>query len=90
MSDNSPGEIRFSGSGIYHIKVLGEVSREIWDYFNGEIDQIKKKNGQVITSLKIHVHDQAELAGIIKMLYDWQRVLLLVKRERQDEQMGIK
>ena len=81
MSDNSPSEIKFSGPGIYHIKVMGEVSHEIWDYFNGETEQIKNLNGQVITSLKIHVRDQTELAGLIKMLYDWHVILVLIKME---------
>ena len=68
---------------------MGKVSHEIWYYFNGETEQIKEINGQVITSLKIHVRDQAELAGLIKMLYDWQHVLLMVKIEGQDEEMKV-
>lgn len=89
MKDKSPGEIKFSGPGTYHIQVMGKVSNEIWNNFNGEAELIKETNGQVITSLKIHVRDQAELAGLIKMLYDWQHVLLMIKIEGRDEEMKV-
>lgn len=85
MSNYSPSEIKFSGPGIYHIKVIGEVSDEIWDYFTGETKQVRNIDGQMITSLKIHVRDQSELAGLIKLLYDWRVVLVLVKMEGQFE-----
>ena len=87
MKDQNPSKIKFSGPGIYHIEVMGDVSHEIWDYFDGETEQIKEDNGEVITYLKAHVRDQSELAGIIKLIYDWQLVLLLVRRERQDEEI---
>ena len=90
MKDKNANEIKFSGPGIYQIQVIGEVSQEIWNYFEGETEQIKKVDGQVISSLKIQVRDQAELAGSIKLLYEWQHVLLLVKIERQDEKTEVK
>ena len=90
VKTKSPSEIKFSGPGIYHIHVMGEVCQEIWEYFNGKTEQIMEDNGEVITYLKVQVRDQSELAGIIKLFYDWQHVLLLVKRERQDEEMEVK
>ena len=82
-----PSEIRFSGPGIYQIQVMGEVGQEIWDYYTGETEQVKNLNDQVFTSLKIHVRDQSELAGLIKLLYDWQVVLVRLKMEGQFEEM---
>ena len=90
MKNQNPSRIKFSGPGIYHIEVMGDVSHEIWDYFNGETKQIMEDDGEVITFLKVQVRDQAELAGIIKLFYDWQLVLLLVKREKQDEEIEVK
>ena len=87
MKDKSLSDIKFSGPGTYHIRVMGEVDHEIWDYFSGEMEQKKDQKGQLTTSLKIHVQDQAELSGLIKLLYEWQLVLLLVKREMQDEEI---
>ena len=90
MKDKSPREIKFSGPGIYQIQVIGAVSQEIWNCFDGETEQIEEVDGQVISSLKIHVRDQAELAGSIKLLYEWQHILLLVKIERQNEKTEVK
>ena len=89
MKDKSPSEIKFSGPGIYQIQVIGEVSQEIWNCFDGETEQTEEVDGQVVSSLKIRVRDQAELAGSIKLLYEWQHVLLLVKMERQDEKTEV-
>ena len=69
---------------------MGQVCPEIWSYFNGETEQKKEDKGQVTTSLKAQVRDQAELTGIINMLYDWQHVLLMVKLEGLDEEIWIK
>ena len=90
MKDKSHGEIKFSGPGIYQIQVMGEVSQEIWNCFDGETEQIEKVEDQVISSMKVRVRDQAELAGLVKLLYDWQHVLLLVKIERQEEKTEVK
>lgn len=82
MSDTQHKQINFSDPGIYHIRVQGNVRQELWDYFEGETGQIKKdESGQVITTLKIQVHDQAELSGLINLLYDWRLVLLSVKMD---------
>jgi len=83
-------KIKFSNPGIYHIQVLGNVSDEIWDNFEGETEQVKEDDkGQVTTLLKIYVRDQAELSGLIHMLYDWQLVLLSVKMEGHIENKAL-
>lgn len=72
-------ELEFSQPGIYHIQVIGNVPSELWDYFEGETDQVSSDvNGRVTTTLKMHVRDQAELTGLINMLYDWRLVLVSV------------
>ena len=82
MADNIIDEITFSNPGIYRIRVLGKVCHEIWEYFEGETELVTvDKKGQIITSLKIHVRDQAELSGLINTLYNWQLVLLSVKMD---------
>ena len=82
MSHTLHPEIKFSNPGIYHIQVLGNIRQELWDYFEGEIELVSgEKNEQVTTSFKIHVRDQAELTGLLNMLYEWRYVLLAVKIE---------
>ena len=82
MSQTLDKEIRFSQPGNYHIQVLGSVPPMLWDYFEGETDQVSEdENGTVTTTLKMHVRDQAELTGLINMLYDWRLVLLFVKMD---------
>ena len=82
MAHTLDKEIKFSEPGNYHIQVLGSVPAELWDYFEGETDQVSEdQNGKVTTTLKMHVRDQAELTGLINMLYNWRLVLLSVKMD---------
>ena len=75
-------EIKFSNPGNYLIKVLGNVRSELLEHFEGEIVQVSEdENGKLISSLKINVRDQAELSGLINMLYEWRLVLLFVEME---------
>ena len=75
-------DIEFSEPGFYHIKVLGSVRSELWDYFEGETEAvITAETGKVTTSLSLHVRDQAELTGLLTMLYNWGLVLLSVTIE---------
>ena len=72
--------ITFYDPGIYEIKVLGNVSPKLFEYFIGEIGQVKEDTGgQHTTTLIIHIRDQAELIGLINMLYNWRLDLLSVK-----------
>ncbi len=76
------GDIEFFQTGLYHIKVLGNVRPELWDYFDGETHEvITDPPGQVTTSMILHVRDQAELTGLLTMLYNWGLVLLSVKKD---------
>ena len=82
-------ELKFYNPGIYHIQVLGNVRQELLDYFEGEIEPVSgEKNEKVTTSFKIHVRDQAELTGLLNMLYEWRYVLLAVKIEGHIEDTG--
>ena len=75
-------EIKFSHPGNYHIQVLGSVPPKLWDFFNGETERVSEDgDGKVTTSLKIYVRDQAELTGLINMLYEWRLVLLSVRMD---------
>ena len=80
MAHTLDKELKYSQPGIYHIQIIGSVPPELWDYFEGETDLVSTdKNGNITTSLKMHVRDQAELAGLINMLYEWRLILLSVK-----------
>ncbi len=73
-------DVKFSHPGIYSIKVLGGVKSELWDYFEGETKEVlSDESGTVITTLTLKVKDQAELSGILQVLYRWRLVLLSVK-----------
>ena len=83
MSGALQSELQFSNPCHYHIQILGNIHQDLCDYFEVEIDHIEKdENGQVTTSLNVHVRDQTELSGLINLLYDWRHVLLLVKMSR--------
>lgn len=83
MTNNSLNEISFSNPGIYRIDVLGNILLNLFNHFDGEIGQvIEDENGMIITSLKVRVRDQAELSGLINMLYNLRLVLLSVNVER--------
>lgn len=89
MAHTIYSEIKFSNPGIYHIQVQGHIRQELWDFFDGEVDQIiKDDNRQDTTTLKVQVRDQAELTGIINMLYDWRLVLLSIKMDGLPEDTG--
>ena len=82
MAQTLNKEIKFSHPGNYQIQVLGSVPPKLWDFFNGETDQVSEDgDGKVTTSLKIYVRDQAELTGLINMLYEWRLVLLSVRMD---------
>lgn len=86
MADIHLNTSHFINPGLYRIQVQGKVSQELWDYFEGETGLIScDANGQVITDLKLRVRDQAELIGIINMLYNWRLVLLSVKMDGPPE-----
>jgi len=86
MKNNSFNGISFSNPGIYHIDVLGNVLLNLFDHFDGEIGQvIEDEDGKKMTSLKVQVRDQAELSGLINMLYDLHLVLLSVNMETLNE-----
>ena len=82
MSHTLDKEIKFSEPGNYHIQVLGSVPPMLWDHFEGETDQVSAdERGNVTTTLKMKVRDQAELTGLINMLYNLRLVLLSVKMD---------
>ena len=78
-------EAKFTYPGVYHIRVSGKVRIDLMDYFRGlEKREVKEqKSGQHETSLIIQVRDQAELIGLINMLYNWQHVILSVSLEEK-------
>lgn len=83
MADILLNTSHFINPGLYRIQVQGKVRQELWDYFEGETALIScDLDGQVTTDLKIRVRDQAELIGLINMLYNWQHDLLSVHLEK--------
>lgn len=83
-------EIKYTQPGSYHLRVLGSIPTQLWDYYEGKTDQvIVDKNKNVITTIKMHVRDQAELSGLINMLYNFRLVILSVKLDGIDEDKEI-
>ncbi len=75
-------EINFASPGIYNIQVLGTVGEELWDYYDGKaVEVIDDVSGKLRTSLLVRVQDQAQLSGLIKLLYEWRLVLLSINIE---------
>lgn len=82
MSQTQNKKIKFSQPGNYYIQVLGIVPTVIWDYYEGKTDHLSTdESGNVTTTLKMYVRDQAELSGLINALYNWRLVLLSIKVE---------
>lgn len=73
-------------SGIYFILVSGNVSNELTEYFDGiAINKLANaEKGVVESELILEAHDQAELIGLINMLYNWRHVLLNIRLDVKD------
>ena len=82
MSYKPREEIRDLQRNRYRIEVLGKVRPEVLDHFDCEIDRITEdKTGAIVTSLLVHVRDQAELTGVINLLNNWRLLIVSVNRE---------
>lgn len=82
MPNKVQKEIRVPELNRYRIEVLGTVRPEVLDHFDCEIDRITEdKTGEIVTSLLVHVRDQAELTGVINLLNNWRLLIVSVNRE---------
>ncbi|GAB2487499.1 hypothetical protein GCM10027164_16130 [Algoriphagus taiwanensis] len=72
---------KFSYPGLYSIRVSGKIQKDLLEYFQGIEKSVVEVNdtGNSITHLAINIRDQAELIGLLNMLYEWQHVLISVK-----------
>lgn len=69
--------IQFSGPGTYQITVLGNIGEDMLELFEGVVDKVEDiGEGKVSTSIILNVLDQAQLCGIINILYDHRLVLI--------------
>ena len=75
---NSP--IKFDAPAAYKIVVQGNLPEELYPYFaNMKIVKETCKNGMNITLLTGYTKDQADLAGIFNILYEFHYPILLVE-----------
>ncbi|WP_252740486.1 hypothetical protein [Robiginitalea marina] len=82
MSYPYTDNIQFSGPGTYRITVLGNIGEDILERFEGVVERVEDKGeGRVSTSIIVNVLDQAQLCGIINILYDHRLVLISLIRE---------
>jgi hypothetical protein len=82
MSYKLREKIRDLQRNHYRIEVLGKVRPEVLDHFDCAIDRITEdKTGEIVTSLLVHVRDQAELTGVINLLNNWRLFIVSVNRE---------
>jgi hypothetical protein len=62
---------------------LGNLCGDILDHFEGVVDNVEDiGEGKVSTSIIVNVRDQAQLCGIINILYDHRLVLISVIWDR--------
>lgn len=72
--------VKFDASGTYNIIVQGSLPERLYPYFaNLKIVTEKDKNDISNTLLTGNVKDQAALAGILNMLYEFHYPILLVE-----------
>ena len=72
--------IKFDAPGTYKIVVQGNLPENLHPYFaNMKIVTERGKNGIFSTLLTGNIKDQAALAGILNMLYDFHYPILLVE-----------
>lgn len=80
MADNLLKIAQQSTKVFYYVQVKGKVSQELWDYFEGQTEVVSSNSeGECMTDLKLYVRDQAELLGLITMLYNRRHVLLSLR-----------
>ena len=72
--------IKFDAPGTYNIVVQGNLPEKLYSLFtNMKIVTKKGKNGINSTLLTGTIKDQAALAGILNMLYEFHYPILLVE-----------
>ncbi|WP_100626942.1 hypothetical protein [Algoriphagus formosus] len=77
MSHPHTYTIQFSGPGTYRIRVLGNIGKNMLDLFEGIVESVDDiGEGKVSTSIIVNVLDQAQLCGIINILYDHRLALI--------------
>lgn len=70
-----------TGCAIYEIGVAGEIVSDWRDYLEATaVNRVVDANQHAITILTCEILDQAQLIGILNMLYAWGSVLIRLER----------
>lgn len=76
-----PGAIKFGGKAIYEICVEGELDPRLKDSFSQmKFHKIHLEDDRTVSVLTGLIQDEAELMGVLSILYDLHKVILSVKR----------
>lgn len=77
-------ESHFTYPNVYCIRVSGIVQSKIKDYFQiieiAEVEESKDDKKESV--LLVRMRDQAELIGLINLLYNWQHNLISIQLEK--------
>jgi hypothetical protein len=79
MSKSS--SIKFGGKAIYEICVEGELDPSLQDSFSQtKIQKVQLEDYRTVSVLTGLIQDEAELMGVLSILFDLHKVILSVKR----------
>jgi hypothetical protein len=76
---------KFKKAGSYQIVVQGSIPKSRSDLLAGmSIAYNPMENGTPRTLLRGHLRDQAQLSGVLNILYEWHMPILLVEYINED------
>jgi hypothetical protein len=71
------------GRAVYEIGIAGEIAINWRDYLDAtDVKHLVDANQNTMTILSCETLDQAQLIGILNMLYQWGAVLVWLERVR--------
>lgn len=76
--------VKFDSAAHYHITVQGKLDTDLLDLVRAEEHQQEIHTDKMITTIKVYVKDQAQLSGILNILYDRHHTILIVECTHND------
>jgi hypothetical protein len=86
MTEENVRQYLFDRPGLYQIRVVGELDERWLAHLEGlEISTFPWRNYHQVTQISGWLADQTALSGLLDLLNDLGRVILIVERLEMDE-----
>lgn len=76
--------VKFDAPAHYHIAVLGKLDKDFLDLAVTSGPKEETHQERIITTIRVCVRDQAQLSGILNILYDSHHTILRVECTNPD------